>query len=113
MEPLLYEEVSINVASVFPAAKGTFLPCDVGQGESLPSLYQRRMKECQRARCDLRHRQIDLIMYKFAGVIGIPSDGYTFGWIFLSYMCDDHSTYLSQHLSNPNDTVSTPGQFGI
>ena len=42
MKHLLYERVPIDVRQRFPAAKGTFGISDVGQGESLPSLYQRR-----------------------------------------------------------------------
>ena len=84
--------------SVFPAAKHTFLPCNMGQGETPPSLYQRRVRECRRARGHLRHRRIDLVNARnFArGDRNIFAWGYTIRWTLLvSCMRDDHSTHVS------------------
>ena len=53
------------------------------------------------AQGDLWHRQIGLIVYRICRgdrSIHLGMD-YTFRWILLSYMCDNHSTYLSQHVS--------------
>ena len=60
MEPLLYEQV----------------PTDVG---AFSGLYHRKMKEYQRARCDPRHRQIDLIMYRIC-----RGDKNILGWVIPS-----------------------------